>query len=293
MKVCLRVMGDQLLARVAAEIARADSAFPRQFTPHVPLQWQIEKLLHPFNATCLESTTPHATVMLLEAHDAAFVDELWSIASRDYDAIARDSRNEGPRDRASRSHRRQEGQDGERKRVAAAPVILVFDRELPTAQLMEMPAIVTDWVIGPDAMHDLVRRVFIALKRRQHLVTTPVDARPSLRLESRRLYHGDQAILLTPSEVAVAELFLARFGSVIPLDEIQLLFKLAGRSVEGSNVRVTMFQLRFKIEALTRCHYTLTSAYGQGYVLRHGKAADTHAHAASATWAANQLGDLA
>lgn len=289
MKVCLRVMGEQLLSRVAAEIARADSAFPRQFTPHVPLQWQIEPLPHPFNASCLESSASHATVMLLEAHDAAFVDELWSISSRDYDAIARDSLNDGPSDPAPRSPRctrGQEGQDGKPKRLATAPVILVFDRELPTAKLMEMPAIVTDWVMGLDAMHDLARRVFITLKRRQHLVITPVDSRPTLRLESRRLWHGDQAILLTPSEVAVAELFLARFGSVIPLDEIQLLFKLAGRSVEGSNVRVTMFQLRFKIEALTRCHYTLTSAYGQGYVLRHGKAADTHARTAPATWAA-------
>ncbi len=268
MKVCLRVMGERLLARVAAEIARTDSAFPRQFSAHVPVQWQMEQLSRPVSATCLESSPSHATVVLLEAHDAAFVDELWSIASRDYDVIARDVRQHSKRDHS-----------------AAAPVILVFDRELPTAQLMEMPAIVTDWVIGLDAMHELARRVFVALKRRQHLVTAPADTRPTLRLESRRLYHGDQSILLTTSEVAVAELFLARFGSVIPLDEIQLLFKLAGRSVEGSNVRVTMFQLRFKIEALTRCHYTLTSAYGQGYVLRHGKAADTHA--APAAWAAN------
>ncbi len=268
MKVCLKVMGERLLARVAAEIACTDSAFPRQFGAHLPLQWKIEQLPPPVASSCLDSSTSQTNVVLLEAHDAAFVDALWSIASRDYDAIAREPRQHGKCDRQ-----------------ATAPVILVFDRELPTAQLMEMPAIVTDWVIGLDAVHELARRVFLALKRRQHLVTASQDARPTLRLESRRLCHGEQSILLTPSEVAVAELFLARFGSVIPLDEIQLLFKLAGRSVEGSNVRVTMFQLRFKIEALTRCHYTLTSAYGQGYVLRQGKAADTHG--TSAAWAAN------
>ncbi len=273
MKVCLRVMGAQLIARVAAEIACADSAFPRQLTPCMPLQWQIEPLPGPISAANLERSPSHATVVLLEAHDAASVDELWSIASRDYDAIAQQQ--EG---RPGKSDRRAE-------RHAAAPVILVFDRELPTAQLMEMPAIVADWVIGLDAMHELARRVFSTLKRKQQLVTATDSSRPTLRLESRRLCHGDHAILLTPSEVAVAELFLARFGSVIPLDAIQLLFKLAGRSVEGSNVRVTMFQLRFKIEALTRCHYTLTSAYGQGYVLRHGKAADTHS--AHAAWSAN------
>jgi hypothetical protein len=32
-----------------------------------------------------------------------------------------------------------------------------------------------------------------------------------------------------------------------------------------------MFQLRFKIEAVTRCQFTLTSAYGEGYVLRHAR----------------------
>jgi hypothetical protein len=59
------------------------------------------------------------------------------------------------------------------------------------------------------------------------------------------------------------------------MEEIQLLFKLAGRSTEGSNVRVTMFQLRFKVEALTHCQFTLTSAYAEGYVLRHSKSHDT------------------
>lgn len=283
MKVCLKVMGKQLLARVAAEIARADSAFPRQLKPHLPVHWQIEAIPAPVAPNCLEGSPSHATVVMLEAHDAAFVDGLWSIASRDYDAIARAAQPHATREQTTQGPRVQRDRHAERH--ATAPVILVFERELPTSQLMEMPAIVTDWVIGLDAMHELARRVFSVLKKRQQLIAARDDSRPNLRLETRRLWHGDQSILLTPSEVAVAELFLARFGSVIPLDEIQLLFKLAGRSVEGSNVRVTMFQLRFKIEALTRCHYTLTSAYGQGYVLRHGKAADPHA--APAAWAAN------
>jgi hypothetical protein len=75
---------------------------------------------------------------------------------------------------------------------------------------------------------------------------------------------------------------------VIPLDELQLLFKLAGRSTEGSNVRVTMFQLRFKSKALKRCRYTLTSAYGLGYVLKHGKAGEPGTDARG--WIARQAG---
>ena len=69
----------------------------------------------------------------------------------------------------------------------------------------------------------------------------------------------------------MAELFLHHFGSVIPLEDILLLFRLSCRSTEGSNIRVTMFQLRFKIEAVSRFQFTLTSAYGEGYVLRHAR----------------------
>jgi hypothetical protein len=57
-------------------------------------------------------------------------------------------------------------------------------------------------------------------------------------------------------------------GSVVPIEEIFLLFRLAGRSTSGSNIRVTIFQLRFKIELLTRNHFSLVCAYGEGYALR-------------------------
>ena len=87
--------------------------------------------------------------------------------------------------------------------------------------------------------------------------------------ESRLLCYSGNTTLLTAAEVAVAELFLHYFGSVISIEDIHLLFKIAGRSIEGSNIRVTMFQLRFKIEAVTRCQFTLINAYNTGYVLRH------------------------
>ena len=252
MKVCLKVKGDQLLPRVAAEIARPDSAFPRQYAPSVPLQWEVEAIPSNLSLSTLQNTDTHASLVLIEASDARVVDELWSLSSRDYHAMAR------------RHH----------DNAQQIPVIIVFERELPTARLLDVPAIVSDWVNGMDAMQDLARRAFAALKRQPRLAIGLDNARLSVQIESRLLCHGADSILLTPSEVAVAELFLSHFGSVIPLDELQLLFKLGGRSIEGSNVRVTMFQLRFKIEALTRCRYTLTSAYGLGYVLKHGRAGE-------------------
>ena len=76
-------------------------------------------------------------------------------------------------------------------------------------------------------------------------------------------------------ELAIAELFLHHFGSVILLEDIILMFKLSGRSTENSNIRVTMFQLRFKIEAITRCQFTLVSVYKEGYSLRNSRNYDT------------------
>ena len=75
-------------------------------------------------------------------------------------------------------------------------------------------------------------------------------------------------VQLSPAEVPLAELFLSHMGSVVPLEEIQLMFQLSGRSKANNNIRVTIFQLRFKIELLTRRQFTLACAYGEGYSLR-------------------------
>ncbi len=252
MKVVLRVAGEQLLARLAAELARQDSAFPRQLAATLPLHWHLEALPSPFNSACLDRLPMQRSVILIEVQDESTLDALWSATCRDYPALTRDAARDDP----------------------SPPVMLAFARELTATQLPDMPSFVTDWVNGIDATHELALRVLCALRRLPRRGILPDSSRLSLAIDARRLWHGTDSVVLTPCEISVAELFLSRFGSVIPLQELQLLFRLAGRSVEGSNVRVAMFQLRFKIEALTHCHYTLTSAYGQGYVLKHGKAGD-------------------
>lgn len=252
MKIHLRIAGPQLLASVAAEVARQDSAFPRQLSATIPLHWQIEALPSPFNDTCLDHAATQSVVMLVEVRDDNTIEALWSANCRNYDAIGRGDHDTRPR----------------------PPVILAIDRKLSSQRLPDLPPFITDWVNGIDAVQELALRVLWALKRLPQLTSVPDCPRLSLSIESRRLWHADQSVLLTPCEIPLAELFLSRFGCVIPLEELQLLFKLAGRSVESSNVRVAMFQLRLKIEALTHWQYTLASAYALGYVLRHGKAGD-------------------
>jgi DNA-binding winged helix-turn-helix (wHTH) protein len=57
-------------------------------------------------------------------------------------------------------------------------------------------------------------------------------------------------------------------GTVIPIKDLIMLFKSSGKSTEGSNIRVTIFQLRLKLEMLTKSQYALVSVYKQGYCLR-------------------------
>jgi DNA-binding response OmpR family regulator len=113
--------------------------------------------------------------------------------------------------------------------------------------------------------------VISSLRRQQRLQHELGTGQLSLNLESRKLMYAGDVVQLSPAEVPLAELFMSHVGSVIPIDEIHLMFQLTGRSLSGSNIRVTIFQLRFKIELLTRHQFTLACAYGEGYALRPGK----------------------
>ena len=246
MRIFLRIMGRNLFESVTKELAAFNSSFPRHYRKGKLINWQLELLKEPFEASYLDSSSNHISVVLIEAHDVSIVEELRAISHREYLGLCSQHNFE----------------------YQPAPVILIFDRDLPTTELLEMPKIITDWVSANKSMHELVRRIFGSLKNQRHLQEEFGGGVLSLISETRTLCYSGDMLLISPSEVPVAELFLSHIGSVIPMEDIALLFKLAGRSTEGSNIRVTMFQLRFKIEAITRCYYTLISAYKEGYVLR-------------------------
>jgi DNA-binding response OmpR family regulator len=247
-RVFLRVMGQTLFERITRELAALNSAFPRTHLHGKPISWQLEKIQPPFIADHLRHTSQGLPVVLLEADDSRVIDHLWVISNREFLGMS-----------AAQNHLN-----------APAPLIMFLPEDLPTTELLEMPPIVSDWVTMP-SMHETVRRIFSSLNRFHRFHAEVTGGKLTLVAESRLLCFSSESIQLAPSEVAVAELFLHHFGSVIPLEDILLLFRLSGRSTEGSNIRVTMFQLRFKIEAVSRFQFTLTSAYGEGYVLRHAR----------------------
>ncbi len=252
MKVFLRVLGRKLFDRITKEVAATHSAFPRYLSPGKPLRWHLEQLAEPFGTHHLDNTPDRVSVVLIEASDPLIVDELWSIGSREYLAICESNRHDFP----------------------PAPVIVVFDKEYPTTDWIESPIVVSDWVSSPTAMHDLARRIISCLRHQRHLQSELGGGVLTLSTETRLLSYNRNTIQLSPSEVPLAELFLAHLGSVVPMEEILLLFRLGGRSTSGSNIRVTVFQLRYKVELLTSRHFVIACAYGEGYALRQARGCD-------------------
>jgi len=246
-KIVLKIMGNTLYQRITKAIASAKSPFPRSGADGKLITWQLLPLAPPFNSDYVENDSSELSVVIMEAQDLAIIEDVRTIERRE-SLHARSAH--GPTQEIS-------------------PVIMVLGREIAASELLDMPEIVFDWLIEPVSLDDLVRRIFSSLKRNQRLRSELGYGVLTLLPDSRMLCYAGDTAQLTASEVAVAKLFLNHFGTLIPNEDIHLLFKLSGRSTEGSNIRVTMFQLRFKIEAVTRCQFTLTNSYNSGYVMRH------------------------
>lgn len=148
------------------------------------------------------------------------------------------------------------------------PLIAVFESEELLTELRELPDIISDWTFLPLEPLELARRIFSALKRKNIVKTKVLYGALSLIPKSRILLFFENSVHLTRSEYALMELFLNQMGTVIPLADLAMLFKSTGKSTEGSNIRVTIFQLRLKLEMLTKGQYTVTSVYKQGYCLK-------------------------
>ena len=252
MKILLKVMGAFLYHRVTRAMASANSPFPRSSAQGKLIHWQLIELQPPFDSSCLETQDGEVSFVVMEIGDLATIENLRTMEQRESLNV---------RSVYSINHE-------------LAPLIAVLKQDMHTNDLPDMPDIISDCMIDPISINDLVRRMFTGMKRRQRLRSELGLGMLTLLPESKMLCCTGNSIQLTTSEVSVAELFIHHFGTVIPIEDIHLLFKLAGRSTEGSNIRVTMFQLRLKIEAVSRCQYILTNTYNAGYVLRHAHTPD-------------------
>lgn len=254
MKIFLNILGDRLFEHVAREVAALDSAFPRRLGHAKLLSWHLEKLDGPVRGDYLTKSANRISVVLIEVKHRSEIEVLWDLAAHECWSLRC-------------------GQDADASQV---PVILVFDEPPESYGIIDMPMMVDDWVCRLDSMHELARRVITSLRRQEGLKEDLGVGLLTLNLDTRRLAYGGDSVQLSPAETPLAELFMSHIGSVIPIEEILLMFRLTGRSVTSSNIRVTIFQLRFKIELLTRHHFTIACAYGEGYSLRPSKGGDAN-----------------
>jgi DNA-binding winged helix-turn-helix (wHTH) protein len=149
-----------------------------------------------------------------------------------------------------------------------APLIAVFESPAALSEIRDLPELISDWTFLPLNPNELARRIHSTLKRKNILKTKLRYGALSVIGETRTLVFFGNTMQLTRSEFALADLFLSQMGIVIPLADLGLLLRSTGKSTTGSNIRVTVFQLRLKLEMLTKGQYTVMSVYKQGYCLK-------------------------
>jgi DNA-binding winged helix-turn-helix (wHTH) protein len=242
----LRVIGDRLystLSNKAGELTKAMLHLCRQTEPICPT---IVKLVDrpQLNDLLLQGDT--TKVLLVEARDMSLIDAIQSMERKEL-AFLSHSGTRLPR---------------------LAPLIAVFESPDVLADIRDLPELISDWTFLPLDPNELARRIFSALKRKNILKTKLRYGALSVISETRTLVFFGNTMLLTRSEFALAELFLSQMGTVISLTDLALLFRSTGKSTAGSNIRVTIFQLRLKLEMLTKGQYTVMSVYKQGYCLK-------------------------
>jgi DNA-binding winged helix-turn-helix (wHTH) protein len=246
MEIHLKVVGEELFQTLSNEVDNLNASFMKLTKQNEPVS---VKVVHLSDAPKVEDVVniPDApSVILIDAKDLHLVAKIQAMEKKDMVFLKNP-----PCVPASLS-----------------PVVLILDPKTAISELREFPECVSDWVFMPVSGQELSRRILLSLKRKNILKARLQFGALTLMPESREISFNGKNMKLTRSEFALAELFLSQMGTVIPISDLVLLFKSTGKSTEGSNIRVTIFQLRLKLEMLTKSQYTLASVYRQGYCLR-------------------------
>lgn len=245
MRLTLKVLGRELFNMLSANREDLRSVCPRLSAQHDHFEWEIVDLVA-LRPEHLLSFPDQPSALLIDAQEPAYVQKIQLLEKKELTFI----------------------KNPPFLPIVMSPIVLIFRSPSALAEAPDFPDFVADWVCAPVSMSDLGRRIISALRRKNILKTKLHFGSLTLIPDVRLLSFQSKAIHLTPSECALAELFLNQMGTVILIKDLIALFKSSGKSTEGSNIRVTIFQLRLKLEMLTKSQYTLASVYKQGYVLR-------------------------
>ena len=152
--------------------------------------------------------------------------------------------------------------------VVRCPVILVFTNAASLAQWAHLPDFASDWMLAGSMKDEAVPRILGALRKANVLPVAQHHAALTLIPSTRTMIYENTSARLTPAEFTLLELFLNNIGSIISLQELVQTFRASGKSSEANNIRVAIYQLRLKLDTLTKSQMPLTSIYRQGYCLR-------------------------
>lgn len=246
MNIDLKVMGDQLYASLIKELPALNITYADPLESTDAIVWAPNLLSQSLRIDNLLCYPDKPSALIIDTEDPALIDRLQIMEKRELGFM----------------------KDPPFVPIVLAPLILVFRTPSSFADMAEFPDFVSDWVCAPFSFSDLLRRVVVSLKRKNILKTRLRFGPLTLVPETRTACYEGRTIHLTPSEFSLAELFMNQMGSVIPMKDLVMLFKSTGKSTEGSNIRVTIFQLRLKLEMLTQSAMTLASVYKQGYCLK-------------------------
>jgi len=154
-------------------------------------------------------------------------------------------------------------------KLIRCPIILVFNSPATLSQYQGLPEFAADWILAASLPTEVLPRIIGALKRAQALPSVQRHASLTLIPTTRTMIYENTSARLTPAEYTLLELFLGNIGSIISLQELVQTFRASGKSTEANNIRVAIYQLRLKLDTLTKSQMPLTSIYRQGYCLRH------------------------
>lgn len=228
------------------DAVRPDSSFPTLFKQKELIDWEFSYVDEDLKPEDLLIFPGRPAVLLIDAGDTSLIEKIRRMEKGGLPSLS------SPLDYP----------------IVLSPVIVIFRSTATLEDIVDFPDMISDWMFEPIMLPDLVRRIFSSLRRKNILKTELRFGPLTISPESRMISYYGNTVHLSPSEFALVELFLNQMGTVIPMSELVQLFKLTGKSTEGSNIRVTIFQLRLKLETLTNAQFTLSSIYKRGYCLK-------------------------
>ena len=245
MKIHLKTMGETLEFSLRNAL-KQETAVAACIASKEEIEWQLTTIAKGFVASdwVCQQTAP--SVLMIDAEDSVLIRNL----------------------QASQGALHHLVNTTRHPAVVRCPVILLFHSPVTLAQWSHLPEFVSDWMLTSSLDSEAVPRILGALRKAQVLPISQHHAALTLIPATRTMIYENTSARLTPAEYTLLELFLSNIGSIISLQELVQTFRASGKSAEANNIRVAIYQLRLKLDTLTKSQMPLTSIYRQGYCLR-------------------------